>query len=326
MSKQHPRIVYMGSPGFAVPPLQLLLESGCHVVGVITAPDRPAGRGRKIRYSAIKEFLLREKMNIPILQPENLRSGTFLDELAALNPELQVVVAFRMLPEVVWSMPSLGTFNLHASLLPQYRGAAPINHVLINGEEETGVTTFFIDDQIDTGNILLQKRTGIGPKETAGELHDRLMVLGAGLVLETVGLISSGELKAKSQELFLEAGSNLKKAPKIFKEDCQIDWNLPGQALHNLIRGLSPHPGAYTFLERDGGKPVLCKILTAAFEPATQGLAPGTISSDGKSALKVALKDGVLHIYSIQQEGKRKMDIKDFLAGFRLKSGLSRFS
>jgi len=326
MSKQNPRIVYMGSPGFAVRPLQLLLESGCDVVGVITAPDRPAGRGKKIRYSAIKEFLIQEKKNIPILQPENLKAQSFLEKLRALKPELQIVVAFRMLPEAVWSIPSMGTFNLHASLLPQYRGAAPINHALINGEIVTGVTTFLIDDQIDTGNILLQERTDIGAEETAGELHDRLMAMGAGLVLETVRQISRGELTAKSQELFLKSGSSLKRAPKIFKEDCRIDWNLPGQALFNLIRGLSPYPGAFTLLERDAGQPLLCKIFKASFEPVSFPDAPGTISTDGKSTLKASVKDGVLHIHSIQQEGKRKMDIKDFLAGFKLRNGESRFS
>jgi len=326
MSKQNPRIVYMGSPGFAVRPLQLLLESGFNVVGVITAPDRPAGRGKNMRYSAIKEFLLQEEQKIPILQPEKLKAQSFLDELSALEPELQIVVAFRMLPEAVWSIPALGTFNLHASLLPQYRGAAPINHALINGENETGVTTFLIDDQIDTGNILLQERTEIGAQETAGELHDRLMHMGAGLVLETVRQISRGELKAKSQELFLEPGSSLKRAPKIFKEDCHIDWNRPGQMLFNLIRGLNPYPGAYTYLERDTGQSLVCKIFKATFESAPRTDAPGIIATDGKNTMKVAVKDGILHIHSIQQEGKRKMEIQDFLAGFKLRNGESRFS
>ena len=326
MSNHFAHIVYMGSPGFAVRPLQVLLEAGCNVVGVITAPDRRAGRGKKIRYSAIKEYLLQQDKHIPILQPENLKDPTFIRELDALKPDLQIVVAFRMLPEVVWSIPSMGTFNLHASLLPQYRGAAPINHVIINGESETGVTTFFIDEQIDTGKILLQVRTAIGADETAGELHDRLMELGAGLVLETVLQISSGQLNAKSQDQYPDSGSGLKKAPKIFKEDCRIDWNLPGKKLFNLIRGLSPYPGAFTLLEREQGEPLLCKIFTATYEDAPPRDTPGTISTDGKRTLKVAVKDGAIHIHSIQQEGKRKMEIKDFLAGFSLTNGVYRFS
>ena len=326
MSKQNPRIVFMGSPGFALGPLKGLLESGCQVVGVITAPDRPAGRGKKIRYSAVKEFLLKENKHIPLLQPENLKAEPFLESLKALKPELQIVVAFRMLPEAVWSIPPLGTFNLHASLLPQYRGAAPINHALINGEKVTGVSTFLIDEQIDTGNILLREKLEIGPEETAGELHDRLMDLGAGLVLETVRQLSRGALKAKPQELFMEPGSVLKPAPKIFKEDCRIDWNLPGPAIFNLIRGLSPYPGAFTHLEREGGQALLCKIFRATLEPASQPDAPGTISTDGKSYLMAAVKDGLLRIHSIQQEGKRRMDIRDFLAGFKLRDGEFRFS
>jgi methionyl-tRNA formyltransferase len=326
MSNPSPRIVYMGSPGFAVRPLQLLLESGCQVVGVITAPDRPAGRGKKIRYSAIKEYLLQQDKQIPILQPENLKEPAFLKELTALKPDLQVVVAFRMLPEVVWSIPSMGTFNLHASLLPQYRGAAPINHAIINGESETGVTTFFIDQQIDTGKIILQERTAIGAVETAGELHDHLMEIGAGLVLETVMQISSGQLEATSQDQYPDSASGLKKAPKIFKEDCRINWNLPGKELFNLIRGLSPSPGAFTILEREEGDGLLFKIYSATFEAGSDGDTPGTIFTDGKLYLKVAAKGGMIHIHTIQQEGKRKMDVKDFLAGFNLRNGEHRFS
>lgn len=326
MSKLSPRIVYMGTPGFAVAPLKLLLESACNVVGVITAPDRRAGRGKKIRSPEVKTFLLEQESQIPILQPENLKDPAFIEELAALKPELQVVVAFRMLPEVVWRIPSLGTFNLHASLLPQYRGAAPINHVLINGESETGVTTFFIDEQIDTGLILLQERISIGADETAGELHDRLMELGAALVQETVRKISTGQIEARSQDLYLNPEAGLKKAPKIFKEDCRIDWKLPGERLFNLIRGLSPFPGAFTYLEKEGGEALQCKIFTATFEPGVHKEAAGIISSDGKRSLQVALNDGVMHIHSIQLEGKRRMDIKDFLAGFSLRNGACRFS
>jgi len=326
MSKQSPRIVYMGTPGFAVGPLQLLLESACNVVGVITAPDRRAGRGKQIRYSEIKSFLLQQESQIPILQPENLKDPAFLKELGALKPDLQIVVAFRMLPEMVWSIPTHGTFNLHASLLPQYRGAAPINHVLINGESETGVTTFLIDEQIDTGKILLQERTTIGADETAGELHDRLMELGSTLVLETVRQISSGQLEAKSQDQYPDPDSSLKKAPKIFKEDCRIDWNLPGERLFNLIRGLSPYPGAYCLLEKDAGEALHCKIFKATFELTSHRDAPGSITTDGKRILKVAVDDGVIQIHSIQQEGKRRMDIRDFLAGFPLRNEVYRFS
>ncbi len=326
MSKQSPRIVYMGTPGFAVGPLRLLLESGCNVVGVITAPDRRAGRGKKISHPEILSYLLQLENAIPVLQPESLKDPEFLEELRALKPDLQIVVAFRMLPEVVWSIPSLGTFNLHASLLPQYRGAAPINHVLINGEKETGVTTFFIDEQIDTGKILLQEHTAIGEDETAGELHDRLMELGAKLVLETVHQISGAHLEAKSQDQYMDTGTGLNLAPKIFKENCRIDWNLPGEKLKNLIRGLSPYPGAFSMLERETGEALQCKIFKATFEEVPHQQTPGTISTDGKRSLKVSVKDGLIHIHTIQQEGKRKMDIRDFLAGFSFVSGVSRFS
>lgn len=320
------RIVYMGSPGFAVRPLQKLLETGCNVVGVITAPDRPAGRGKKIRHSAVKEFLIHHQHDIPVLQPAYLKDPYFVKELQDLNPDLQVVVAFRMLPRVVWSIPTLGTFNLHASLLPQYRGAAPINHAIINGERETGVTTFLIDEQIDTGNILLQEKTAIGEQETAGDLHDRLMETGAGLVLETVRRISAGSLEAKSQDRYTDPKVPLKKAPKIFKENCRIRWDHPGRDVFNLIRGLSPNPGAFTYLSRGKDETLLCKIFSATFEPAPHLDPPGTIYTDGKRSLEVAVKDGVINIQSIQQEGKRKMDTRDFLAGFKLTNEQSRFS
>ena len=320
------RIVYMGSPGFAVRPLQKLLEAGCNVVGVITAPDRPAGRGKKIRHSAVKEFLIEQHPNIPVLQPENLKDPEFVKELQDLNPDLQVVVAFRMLPRVVWSIPTMGTFNLHASLLPQYRGAAPINHAIINGERETGVTTFLIDEQIDTGNILLQEKIDIGEQETAGDLHDKLMDSGAELVLETVRRLSEGKLEAKSQDVYTDPNVSLKKAPKIFKEDCRIRWDLPGRDVSNLIRGLSPYPGAFTFLSRGEEEALLCKIFSATFEAQPHQDPPGTIYTDGKRKLEVATKDGIINVLSIQLEGKRKMDIRDFLAGFSLTSEWSLFS
>jgi methionyl-tRNA formyltransferase len=320
------RIVYMGSPGFAVGPLQMLLEAGCQVVGVITAPDKPAGRGKKIRHSAVKEYIKVNHPDLPLLQPENLKDPEFVRVLEDLKPDLQVVVAFRMLPRIVWSIPSRGTFNLHASLLPQYRGAAPINHVLINGEQETGVTTFLIDEQIDTGNILLQEKTSIGEQETAGDLHDRLMALGASLVLQTVRGIAAGSLEAKSQDQFTDPAVPLKNAPKIFKEDCRISWERPGWEIHNLIRGLSPYPGAFTYLLREKEEPLICKIFAATFEMIPHKDEPGTIHTDGKRRLEVAVKDGIVDIQTLQLEGKRKMDIKDFLAGFRLSSEQSRFS
>ena len=320
------RIVYMGSPGFAVRPLETLLESGCQVVGVITAADKPAGRGKKIRQSAVKEFLTQHHPHIPLLQPENLKDPDFVRELEDLKPDLQVVVAFRMLPMLVWSIPSLGTFNLHASLLPQYRGAAPINHVLINGEKETGVTTFLIDEQIDTGNILLQEKTDIGEKETAGDLHDRLMEIGASLVIETVQGLAAGRLEAKSQEKFTHPKVSLKNAPKIFKEDCRIHWDRPGSNIYNLIRGLSPYPGAFTYLIREDDERLSCKIFAASFEALPHKDSPGTIQSDSKHKLEVAVPEGVIEIQSLQLEGKRKMDARDFLAGFRLSRGQYRFS
>jgi len=326
MKAKSMRIVYMGSPGFAVGPLQQLLENGFQVVGVITAPDRPAGRGKRIKQSAVKEFLIEHARDIPVLQPENLKDPAFVKSLEGLKPDLQVVVAFRMLPREVWSIPALGTMNLHASLLPQYRGAAPINHVIINGERETGVTTFLIDDQIDTGNILLQEKTTVGEQETAGDLHDRLMEIGASLVLETLEQLAAGKVKAKSQDAYMDPEIPLKKAPKIFKEDCRISWERPGQEVNNLIRGLSPYPGAYTYLSREGEDDLLCKIFSATFEALPHKDVPGTIYTDGKHRLEVAVKDGVIEIQIIQQEGKRKMEARDFLAGFSFSNGQSRFS
>lgn len=326
MTELRPRIVYMGTPGFAVGPLQALLEAGYDVVGVITSPDRPAGRGKQVRHSEVKEFVLGQEKPMALLQPAKLKDPAFLRKLQDLKADLQVVVAFRMLPEAVWSLPPMGTFNLHASLLPQYRGAAPINHVLINGEKETGVTTFFIDKEIDTGKILLQERTPIGAEETAGELHDRLMDMGSGLVLETVRQLSAGTLMARSQDAYMDPGTELKLAPKIYREDCRINWNLPGEKLSNLIRGLSPYPGAFTMLEMDSGKFLQCKIYKAGFEAAPHQQKPGSISTDGRYFLKVAVKDGLIQVQSLQMEGKKRMDIRDFLRGFNPGSGTFWFS
>jgi len=320
------RIVYMGTPDFAVAPLDTLLQAGARVVAVITAPDRPAGRGKKIRYPAVKEYILQNKPHIPLMQPENLKDPGFTEELRSLAPDLQIVVAFRMLPEVVWRIPKMGTFNLHASLLPQYRGAAPINHVLINGETQTGVTTFLIDEKIDTGNILLQQSLSIGEQENAGELHDRLMKEGAKLVVQTVKELATGKLKAKAQDSLIQDPGELKKAPKIFKEDCKIHWEGSGKQTYNLIRGLSPYPGAFTYLHREHGEAVLCKIFAASFIREEHDLAPGSIQSDGKSYLQVSVPEGWIKVHSIQQEGKRRLAIKDFLAGTPLTTEPCRFS
>lgn len=320
------RIVYMGTPEFSVASLSKLLSEKCNVVGVVTAPDKPAGRGRKIRTSALKQFLQKLDRGIPVLQPDNLKDPGFLKKLTDLQPHLMVVVAFRMLPETVWRIPRLGTFNLHASLLPQYRGAAPIHHVIINGETETGVTTFMIDEQIDTGSILLQKRTAISEQETAGSLHDRLMSMGAELVLETVKGLAAGNLQSQPQDNFVQDEMELKKAPKIHTDFCRIDWDRPAQEVYNLIRGLSPYPTAFAFLDKPGGERVLCKIYSSSYETDKHPDAPGSIISDGKKFLKVAVNNGYIQIHSMQQEGKRKMEVRDFLAGINFSSGLFRFS
>ncbi len=320
------RIVYMGTPDFAVGPLEKLLGNGLNVVAVVTAPDKPAGRGKKIRFPALKQYLLKHSGEIPILQPENLKDPEFVKKLESLKPDIQVVVAFRMLPEVVWRIPGKGTFNLHASLLPLYRGAAPINHVILNGEKETGVTTFLIDEQIDTGNILLQRKTAIGERESAGELHDRLMSMGSDLVLETIRGLADGALKPIPQDQFISPPDGLKKAPKIYRQDCRIIWEAEGIRIFNLIRGLSPHPGAFTFLNREGAVPLRCKILASSFRKASGQGVPGTIQTDGKKFLEVAVSDGFISVLTIQPEGKRSMKISEYLAGTRLVTGLYRFS
>lgn len=320
------RIVFMGTPEFAVASLERMIREGFNVVAVITAPDRPAGRGKQIRQSDVKKFVLGLNQGIPILQPDNLKHPDFLGELTLLEPDLQVVVAFRMLPESVWGIPRLGTFNLHASLLPQYRGAAPINHAIINGETETGVTTFMIDDKIDTGNILLQQKTAIGEQESAGALHDRLKELGAGLVVETLSGLAGGSLRPQAQERFNPEGRILKSAPKIQKSSCRISWDQQGKQVSDLIRGLSPYPGAFTYLSQPEGEMLLCKIFTSEYEHSENPGPPGTAITDGKHFLKAAVDDGYIRILSLQQEGKRRMAVKDFLAGFSFSSGKYRFS
>jgi methionyl-tRNA formyltransferase len=317
------RIVFMGTPEFAVASLEALVNSGCNIIGVITAPDKPAGRGLKLHESAVKKYATENGLRV--LQPEKLKNPHFLEELRTLNADLQVVVAFRMLPEAVWSMPPLGTINVHASLLPQYRGAAPINWAVINGETETGVTTFKLKHEIDTGDILLQECIPIGENETAGELHDRLKDLGARVLVKTVQGLSDRTLKetpqasvANSQspvEQSVDGDSRLplKHAPKIFTETCRIDWNRPVAEVHNLIRGLSPFPGAFTYLNDK-----LLKIYKSQKETATTGIGPGTFKTDGKNFLKFAGTDGFVWVKELQLEGKKKMAVEDFLRGHKL--------
>jgi methionyl-tRNA formyltransferase len=301
------KIVFMGTPDFAVGILDAIYQHNYDIVGVITAPDKPAGRGQKVKYSAVKDYALEKGLNI--LQPTNLKDEAFVAELKSLNANLQVVVAFRMLPEVVWRMPKLGTFNLHASLLPQYRGAAPINWAVINGEAKTGVTTFFIDDKIDTGAMILKAEADIAPNETAGELHDRLMDLGKETVLKTLGLIESGNVVTTLQP----QDGDIKTAYKLNKENCKIDWGKPGAEVHNLVRGLSPYPAAWTYFT-DNGQEWNVKLYETTFEPAGHSLEEGVIVSDKKS-LKVAVQDGFVHILSLQMPGKKRMNVKELLNG-----------
>ncbi|MGI9160016.1 MAG: methionyl-tRNA formyltransferase [Saprospiraceae bacterium] len=299
------RIVFMGTPEFAVPALQILLENGYEIPAVVTAPDKPGGR-LGMQQSAVKQFAL--ERGLKVLQPEKLKDAAFLESFRALQADLLVVVAFRMLPEVVWSLPPLGAVNLHGSLLPKYRGAAPINWAVIQGEKETGLTTFFLKKQIDTGDILFQESLPIGPDETAGELHDRMMRLGAALILKTVRAIESGTAQAQPQT---DALATL--APKIFPEDCQIDFDRPVAQVHNFVRGLSPYPGAWTMLD---GK--ILKILRGRpLETGPTNTPPGQFSSDGKHWLRIRAADGLLEVLELQLEGKRRMPVRDFLNGFK---------
>jgi methionyl-tRNA formyltransferase len=309
------RIVFMGTPDFAVASLKSLVENGYNVVGVVTAPDKPAGRGKQLSASAVKKYAFENDLHI--LQPEKLKNPDFTIELKSLEADLQVVVAFRMLPEMVWNMPRLGTFNLHASLLPQYRGAAPLNWAIINGETKTGVTTFLLDHEIDTGKILFRKEVEIGYADTVGDVHDRLMEIGATLVLNTVDSLASGKVEPLPQEvLFAEAG-RLKHAPKIFKEDCRINWANDAENIRNLIRGLSPYPTAWTtFVNRLSGVETDVKLFFAEKEISDNLPEPGTIRSDGKKTLKIACTDGWLKITDLQLAGKKRMKTEELLRGF----------
>lgn len=306
----------MGTPKFAVASLEALLDNGFDVAGVITSPDKPAGRGKKLTESEVKGFATSK--GLPVLQPVNLKSPDFIDELKALNVNLGIVVAFRMLPEIVWAMPEYGTFNLHASLLPDYRGAAPINHTIINGEKETGVTTFFLKQEIDTGAIIYQQKTPIHPDETAGELHDRLMTIGANLVIKTVKAIQDNDYPQISQLSLISSEKVIKPAPKIFKEDCKINWENHAEVINNLIRGLSPYPGAISNLVSESGERIQIKIFKATIEICPNFHRPGEIEFFGKERFEVWVKNGKIIIDELQMEGKKRMKTKEFLNGFRL--------
>ncbi len=301
------RLIFMGTPDFAVASLAALLDAGCNVVAVITAPDKPSGRGQKLNESAVKKFAVEK--GLPVLQPEKLKNPEFLEELRAYRADLQVVVAFRMLPEVVWNMPPKGTINLHGSLLPQYRGAAPINWAVINGETESGVTTFFLKHEIDTGDILFSERVPIGPDQTAGELHDELMHTGDSLLARTVKAIEAGTYTETPQD----ATGDLKHAPKLFKPDMEIDWNRDVHSVYNLIRGLSPYPAAFTTLNHK-----ILKIYRAEYDEREPGISPGAFLSDGKTYLKFACRNGFICVTDVQYEGKKRMLIEEFLRGVRL--------
>ena len=316
MDKDDLRIVFMGTPDFAVGSLQALVENGYNIVGVVTMPDKPSGRGHKIQYSAVKKYALDH--DLPILQPEKLKDEDFLRDLRAWNADLQIVVAFRMLPEVVWNMPQLGTFNLHASLLPQYRGAAPINWAIINGENQTGVTTFFLTHEIDTGKIIKQKKIEITTSDDAGTVHDKLMQAGAQMVCETVDLIIDNKVEAIDQSQFVADESTLKAAPKIFKDGiCHIDWTQDVEDIHNVVRGLSPYPVAWTTLITDDEEQ-LVKIFASGIVGAN-GEVNGKIITDNKSYLHVVCGDGnCLSITELQPAGKKRMIIKEFFNGYKL--------
>jgi methionyl-tRNA formyltransferase len=304
------RIVFMGTPDFAVGSLDALVKSGADIVGVITAPDKPSGRGQKISEPAVKKYAVEH--GLPVLQPVRLKDPEFLQQLRGLQAELQVVVAFRMLPEAVWNMPPRGTINLHASLLPQYRGAAPINWAIINGETESGVTTFFLKHEIDTGDIIFSEKVPVSETDTAGDLHDTLMDVGAQLLVKTVHAIENGTYQEVPQEQ-VTAGRELKHAPKIFKEDCEIDFNQDVATVYNHIRGLSPYPTAFTRIQEKN-----LKVFRATRELVEPGISPGGILSDHKTFLKFACRDGFISVTDVQLEGKKRMNIDEFLRGVRL--------
>ena len=312
------KIVYFGTPEIASSQLEAIIAAGYEVAAVVTVPDKPAGRGKKIQSSDVKLTAL--KYNLPVLQPVSLKSPEFIEELSSYNADLFVVVAFRMLPEVVWSMPPMGTFNLHASLLPQYRGAAPINHAIINGEKETGLTTFLLDKEIDTGEIIMQEKVVIEDDETAGTLHDKLMLLGNKVVVETIKIIEEGRVQSQSQEMIIERDNlQLKPAPKIFKEDCKIDWTKDAKSIYDFIRGLSPYPAAHTQFVSENNDTIDIKVFEVVLkENESEDKDLYKIKTDGKSYLDVVLGKNNISIKVIQQAGKKAMPIADFLRGTRL--------
>ena len=305
------RIIYMGTPEFSIPGLQILLENNYPIVSVVTAPDKPRGRGQQILPSPVKEFAA--KHQLPVLQPQHLKEDAFISSVAALKPDLIVVVAFRILPKDVFTIPRVGAFNLHASLLPRYRGAAPINWAIINGDKETGVTTFFLREKVDTGAVLLQARVKIGPDETAGELHDKLAAVGAEIILQTVRLIELGKAQPRVQDDGLATP-----APKIFKDDCRIDWNKPRMQVHNFIRGMSPVPCAWTTHGEKGLKIFRTQMPSTSGSVAGQ---PGTVVHTDKDSLSVACADDAINVVEIQQEGRKKMGVEEFLRGHPLHAG-----
>lgn len=321
----------MGTPDFAVESLRLLVENKYNIVGVVTMPDKPAGRGHKLQYSPVKKYALEH--NLPLLQPEKLKDDTFIEELKAWKADLQIVVAFRMLPQIIWDMPRLGTFNLHASLLPQYRGAAPINRAIMNGEQETGVTTFFLTHEIDTGKIILSEKIKIGINDNAGKIHDELMHVGAQLVGETVDLILENKVAAVSQDQLISNSDELKLAPKIFKDTCCIDWNRPVKDIHNFIRGLSPYPGAWTTLYSDGKEPLVVKIYASeAFEDKKTKqhqpgyihrdiIVSGTENIDQKRFLYIDCIDGYIKVKEMQLPGRKAMKTEEVLRGYDFGNG-----
>ena len=313
------RIIYMGSTDFSIGPLTALMENGYDIPAIVTVPDKPAGRGQKLRYSPVKEYALTNR--IPLLQPDLLKEDSFVSQLKGLEPDLQVVVAFRILPEVVWAIPPRGTFNLHASLLPQYRGAAPINWAIINGEKETGVTTFFLNQNVDTGKILFQRKVCILPDETAGELHDRLMAAGTSLVLNTVQAIEKGHFSTIDQQHLVSDPGQLKKAPKISREDCRLNWTGSCIAIHDRIRGLSPDPGAF-FLFRRYENTFPIKIFRSRAVVTPSDRAPGCITTDHKTCLGITANDGIVYLEEVQLPSKKRMHIREFLKGFPVDENL----